>query len=295
MSVGGWLFEWLTWTRYTFKELIRKRVIVVALLLTALYLVLFALALSQIAKVAVAPTGNDLLGRTAFALGYLLLGLYSAQMVAAFFVLFSTMGTISGEIENGLLLTVLSRPTPRWRIFVGKWIGFAVWSFLYTAVLFWGIVAIVGLWLHVPVDGAALGRGFVLFELIPLVLLSLSMLASSYLPMLGTGILTALLFGLGWFGGLLDRFFNMPGAPTHAGIEKFGLVTSLLMPADAMYKRASYELIGLGDLPFAGEIQRNLGPFGISDTPSGAFVAYSVLYVLGLLVWGAVHFTRRDV
>lgn len=293
MKIGTIAYEWLTWSRYTFKELIRKRVIVVSLLLTMLYLVLFAVALSQFVKHA--PAENELLARSVLALGYLLLGLYSAQMVAAFFVLFSTMGSISGEIENGLLLTVLSRPIPRWRIFVGKWVGFAVWCLVYSAIVYWGIVSIVGFQVHVPVDGAALCRGFVLFELIPLVLLSLSMLASSYLPMLGTGILTALLFGLGWFGGLLERFFAMPGVTANAGVEKFGLVTSLLMPADAIYRRAAYELMGLADLPFAGDLQRQLGPFGISEPPSGTFIVYTVLYVLVLLVWGAVHFTRRDV
>jgi ABC-type transport system involved in multi-copper enzyme maturation permease subunit len=293
MSIGTLWFEWLTWLRYTFLELIRKRVIVITLLLTALYFVLYVLFLSIIAKNT--PTDNDLLGRSEFALGFLLLGLYSAQMVAAFFVLFSTMATISGEIENGLLLAVLSRPIPRWRIFLGKWIGFAVWNSVYAAVLFWGIVAAVASRLHVPVDGPSLWRGFALFELIPLVLLSLSMLSSSYFPMLGTGIFTALLYSIGWFGGLLERFFNMPGVPVHTGVEKIGLLTSLLMPADAVFRKVTYELIGFGDFPFAAELQRNLGPFGVSDSPSGAFVAYTALYAVGLMVWGAVHFTRRDV
>jgi ABC-type transport system involved in multi-copper enzyme maturation permease subunit len=293
MSFADLLRDWRTWIAYTGKELTRKRVIVVTLILSLCYLALFAVAFLQLA----AHLGHtdDPLNRSIFALGNVLLGLYSAQLVVAFFVLFSTMGTISGEIDSGLLLTVLSRPIPRWRIFAGKWAGFAVWSLLYTAVLFWGIVAVVGLKLHLPVDAAALWRAFGLYELIPLLLVSLSLLASSYLPMLGTGILTALVYGLGWFGGLLERFYNLPGIPPHAGIEKFGLVTSLIMPADAIYRRATYELIGLQDLPLAGQISRSLGPFGVSDVPSGAFIVYTVIYMGALLVWGAVHFSRRDV
>ncbi|KIL40709.1 hypothetical protein SD70_11520 [Gordoniibacillus kamchatkensis] len=293
MRLGELLRDWAIWIAYTGKELTRKRVIVVTLILSLCYLALFAAAFMQLAPRA--SDGQDALGQSIFALGIVLLGLYSSQMVVAFFVLFSTMGSISGEIESGLLLTVLSRPVPRWHIYVGKWIGFAFWSLLYTAILFWGIIAVVAMKLHVPVEPAALWRAFALYELIPLALVSLSLCASSYLPMLGTGIMTALVYGLGSFAGMLERFYAMPGISQHAGIEKFGLAASLIMPADAVYRRVTYELIGFGDMPFGEQISRTLGPFGVSDVPSATFIAYTIFYTGALLVWGAIHFTRRDV
>lgn len=283
----------LIFISFTGKELLRKKVSVVTLLLTAFFIGFYVYGLFKLhpahGNIADDSAINLYLKRTLITT----LGLFFAQMVAAFFVFFSSMGAINGEIENGLLLSVLSRPVPRWRIYIGKWIGLSVWSLLYGAILFWAIVLPVHYVLGLPLNGMNLLKAFLLFEWIPLLLLALSMLGSACLPTLGNGVACALLYGIGMFSGLFESVYNADGQ--HPGVENFSIFTSLLMPTDAIFRRMSYELIGGDAIPLTNETDRILGPFSSSHLPSTAFLVYTVVYLAILLAAGSWHFKRKDI
>lgn len=274
---------------YTGKELLRKKVLLFTLILTVGFFAFYFYGLSQIAK----DLNNvDLIQNYMSNVLIITLGLFFAQMISAFFVIFSSMGAISGEQENGLLFAVLSRPVPRWKIFLGKWVGFSVWNALYSAILFLCIILPVHWILGHPLLYANLIRAFLLFEWIPILLSALVLLGSSYLPTLGNGIACALLFGMGMFSGLLENVFNTNLA--HPGISNFSLFASLLIPTDAVFRRMTYELLGAANL-LLGQNSLSMGPFLNSQIPSNAFLIYTGAYLVLVLAGGIIHFRKKDI
>ncbi|WNQ14047.1 ABC transporter permease subunit [Paenibacillus aurantius] len=273
----------------TFKELTRKKVFLVTLILTLVFLVLFAFGIRELSSVweqnRVSPAEAMLNGMV-----LMILGLFFSQLLAAFFVLFSTMGTITGEQENGLLLAVAARPIPRWKLYLAKWLGHAIWISVYSTVLFVSVVWVANSLAGLPVLISDLLRGAVLFLWMPLLLLTLTMLGSVYLPMLGNGICSALLYGFALFSGLVEGVSSYGG--NHPALDKFFLLTGLLLPTDSVYRRSLYEAFGGAD--FAGLATSDMGPFSMPSVPSNSYLLYTVGYALFLLFLGCRAFNRKD-
>lgn len=278
-----------TYISATFKELTRKRVFLVTLILTFVFLVLFALGVRELAGTA-GPNHGPSAERLMNSIVLMVLGLFFSQFLAAFFVLFSSMGIITGEQENGLLLAVAARPIPRWKLYLAKWLGHAVWITVYNAVLFLSIVWTVHSLTGLPLLADELLRGLGLFLWMPLLLLALSMLGSVYLPMLGNGICSALLYGLALFSGLVEGVASYGGSPP--AVEKFVLLTGLLLPTDSVYRRSLYELMGGAD--WSGLAVADMGPFSVTSVPSNAFLLYTLVYAAVLLLLGCRAFSRKD-
>ncbi|MFB5191965.1 ABC transporter permease subunit [Alicyclobacillus fastidiosus] len=274
---------WMTWT-----EILRKRVLLVTVLMTLLFLGVYTFAMHSLAGLTSSNTGDDLLSNYLHAALGLAMGLYVSNFTVAYLAIFSSAGTISSEIESGLLLAILPRPVSRWRVYLGKWIGYAVWGVLYGAVMFWAVVVIVHAYTAVPLEAASLWKSFCVFELIPISLVSLSILGSVYLPALGNGVAMTLLFGIGMIGGFIQRITSVP----QAAMEKIGLVTSLLIPTNAAYYRMISELMGGSNSPVGGQ---ELSPFAGGPTPSNAFLGYTIAYICVVVGVGLWRFTRKDV
>lgn len=281
----------LTYIKMTGLELRRKKVFLMACILSLLFLILYTYGLHNLQSNQTPADTESLISHYVQGLGMIYIGLFFAQFIIAFYVLFSSMATISGEIESGLLYVILARPNPRWKIYLWKWIGYSFWNVLYAGIIYVCIIG-AGHWqLGFPIRFMPLCKGFLLFELTPLILLALSMLGSTYLPSIGNGIATALLFGLGTFSGLVNGVAN--SHTVHPGIEKFNLITSLLIPTDSLFHRMLFEM--MGNIPFGQEMSNFLGPFFSKAVPSNAFIIYAVCYLALLLLWGCIHFTQKDI
>lgn len=282
---------WITWL-----EILRKRVFVVTLLMTIVFLGLYAFALHSLSAANTSTANTNLLYTYLRGAVYLSLGLYVSNFTVAYLSIFSSVGTISSEIENGLLLAILPRPVARWRVYLGKWLGYSVWSLLYGATMFWCIVWIGEVFTSFPVTALMLWKAFCVFELIPLILVSLSVFGSMYLPTLGNGVAITLLFGIGIIGGLLQRLSTTANVPLT--LNNVGLVTSLLIPTNAIYYRVSSELMG-GNTNASTVMNMSsgnmLGPFGGGPTPSNAFLIYTVAYIVAVTGFGMWRFSKRDI
>lgn len=274
----------------TGKELARKRLLLVAVLVTVLFLAFYCYGLTKTAEASDFASAS-LIERYATVMPVLLIGLFFAQMLTAFFVLFASIGSISAEIESGQMLAVLSRPIPRWQVYLGKWLGFGVWNLLYSACLFWAIILANHYIFDFPLHAATLTKAFLLFEWVPLLLGTVSLLGSSYLPIIGNGILCALLYGMSMFAGFLEAVTGTKVYNT--GMEKFSLFTSLIMPSDAVFRRMVFELFGGSSLPIVGSMDQ-LGPFSPSALPNNTYLVYTVFFLLAGLTWGCMRFTKRD-
>ena len=111
---------------FTFREALRKKALLGALVLTALFLALYGVGLHfALADLERNPRLLAAL-KTTMAAEMLLFGLYALSNIAALLAIFTAVGTIAGEIEQGTLHTVVPKPLPRWQIVVGKWLGYAL-------------------------------------------------------------------------------------------------------------------------------------------------------------------------
>lgn len=281
----------MTWIVFAGKELYRKKIALIALLLTVLYLVLFNYVLS---KMTVRPEGLLQIPFQSLIAGVsaITLGLMFAGMIVAFVVFFATMGAISGESENGLMLAVLSRPIPRWKLYLGKYFGMAFWLFLYSSVMFAAILVSVHLAADLPLLWGSVVKAWLLFVWGPLLLLAISLLGSAYLPMLANGVACASLYGLSLFCGFAEGLSNMHGG--NDTLSSFTMVVSLFMPSNALFSRMTYEIIEGLDLPLLGDLLNQLGPFTPLNAPSLTFLAYTFVLLAALLALGCRAFGRKD-
>ncbi|QHT59563.1 ABC transporter permease subunit [Paenibacillus lycopersici] len=281
----------MMWIVFAGKELFRKKIVLVTFVLTLLYVGLFNFGLYKLmhqSRLIGLPFENVMEGVTLLSLGLLFGG-----MIVAFFVFFATMGTISGEVESGLMLAVLARPIPRWKVYLGKYFGTAFWILIYCTVLFLAMLLPVREMADVPLGAGSMFKAWLGFAWGPLLLLAVSMLGSVFFPMLGNGVACAILYGLGLFSGFAETLFSATGGSSSIGGLLFSV--SLLMPANSMFSRVTYEIIGGLDLPLLPDMMSRLGPFSPTNVPSPAFLGYSVIYWAALLALGCWAFKRKDI
>jgi ABC-type transport system involved in multi-copper enzyme maturation permease subunit len=273
--------------RMVWTEILRKRVFWVTVAMTVVFLALYLYAVQRGGS----ATGPDPLTQYLHHALWLAMGLYMANLIVAYLAIFSAAGTISAELESGLLLAILPRPIRRWQVYLGKWLGYSVWSVLYAATVYWAVIAIVQHATALPLDAGSVLRAFAVFELVPITLVGLTVLGSLFLPTLSNGVMTTLLFGIGMVGGFVQRV-----APGEAALNKVGLVTSLLIPTNADYYRMMYEVLGGSALPAIGsQFQEQMGPFGGGPVPSNLFLGYTVFYAFSCVAFGVWRFSRQDV
>jgi hypothetical protein len=93
------------------------------------------------------------------------------------------------------------------------------------------------------------------------------------------------LFGIGFIGGWIEQigsFLNNQAA------VNVGIVTSLLLPSEAMWRRAAFEM----QSPLVGVM--GVSPFSGSSAPSLVMVGYAVFYMLVILYLAMKQFSRKD-
>ncbi|SFT27910.1 ABC transporter permease [Paenibacillus sp. BC26] len=283
----------MMWISYAGKELFRKKIWIVSMVLTVLFVGLFCYGLSQIAS----HTQGELVPAQALmnGLSFLTLGLIFSQMIIAFLVLFSTMGVISGEVESGLMLAVLARPIPRWKVYLGRYAGIAGWLLIYSILLFLAILLPVHYWLDYPLDVPSALKALLYFVWAPQLLLAVTLLGSIYLPMLGNGVACAMLYGLSLFSGFAENLYAIQGTGANQTASQLSLFISMLMPSNAMLRRITYELFSGLNLPVTTDMIQSLGPFSAINVPSAAFIGYTVIYFILLLGLGCAAFRRKDI
>jgi len=282
---------------FTFKEALRKRVVLVAGLLTLAFLTLYGAGLhfmvggdARITDPAAAEIFELMEALTVFSMG-----IYLASFLVAGLAILAAVGSIAGEIENGTLYPLAARPLTRRDLLLGKYFGLAAMLVTYAALFFLALVGLVywqtglllpGLWVALP-----------LFALKPLVLLSVTMLGTTKLPTLGNGVLAFGLYTLSVLGGMIEQIGVMLGSTAAVYI---GVVTSLILPADAVYRRVVATVVDSlaqgtsPDMVFFNPAHV-LGPFGSHSTPSDWMLLYTAGYIVVMLMAAVRVFNRRDV
>jgi len=266
----------------TFREAARKRILWTALIAGVGFLALFGLGLHfQIADFSAATPAFV---RYQILSGMLMVGLYTVDLLAVVMTILTSVDTIAGEISSGTIQAIAIKPMARWQILIGKWLGFAGMLAIYVTMMFGGTVAVVygiaGLTPQHPLRGALL----VFLEC--LIALSVTFMFGTWFSTLTNGVIVLGLHGLAFLGGWLEQ---MSGFTDGSRLAMVGIVASLVMPTEAVWRRAAFEM----ESPLAGSLPR-FAIFSDVSLPSLAMIGYACVYLLVALGMATRHFRQRD-
>jgi Cu-processing system permease protein len=274
--------------RMTFREALRRRIVLAALVMSAAFLALYGLGLHFAAKdlLSRGGTGMDELLRRGAAAQLLYIGLFPASFIVGLTAVFASVGTISSELDSGVIYGVLARPIRRGELVVGKFLGLGLMLAAYAAVLDGAIVGLARWQISAPVTDWP--GALALFVLEPLVLVAIALLASSRLPTLAGGVLCTAAYAIGFVGGFIEQ---IGGIIKNQTMIDLGIVSSLLMPLDAVHRKAVSLVLPNGLLFGGGAAGVGIGE---NTTPSVWMIVYAVGFV-AVAVWLAARtFSRRD-
>jgi Cu-processing system permease protein len=275
---------------YGLREAMRRRVFVIVLLLTVIFLGLFALANHYVFRDVASitpPEDVNVDGRT-FAGAFLLgLAMFATLFLGVVLAVFLTLGTVSGDAERGLLQPLVVRPVGRSTLLLARFGGAASVCTAYVLGVYFASMAIIGLsgqwWPH-----RILSPGLELAAAVVLVA-ALSLLGSVVLSATANGIAVFMLFGAGLVGGLLGSIGH---ALNSHSIKHASAISAWALPFEALYQDALRQ-IAAGTSGLTGFLLQ-LGPFGGAYVHGWSIRLWAVAYLALVGVLALALFARRD-
>jgi Cu-processing system permease protein len=273
---------------YALGEALRRRVFLVVLLLTLVFLFLFWLGnhyvFRDIAQVQ-PPEGvnvRDFVGSFVFGLA-----MFATLFLGVVLSVFLTLGAVSGDAERGLLQPLVVRPIGRSTFLVSRWLGASLVCIPYVlAVYFAGmlITGIVGDWWpdRIVLPGLELCAGVVLVA-------ALSLLGSVFLSSTANGIAVFMIFGSGLVAGLLGSIGHALPSRTLIHAAK---IAAWVLPFEALYEDALHAITE-HTFGFTRFLLR-LGPFGGAENGGYGLRLWALAYLLIVGTVALLAFRRRD-
>ena len=268
----------ITWL--TFHEAWRRRMVLIALVLSVLFLAIFGIGFSLIDRSMPARI-SEIQRRSGYNL-LLMAGLYVTHFLTIMLAIFASVDTVSGEIASHTIQAIVTKPVRRWQVLLGKWLGYAAMISLYLGLLAGVILVVVYLLVGYRPPNALAGVGLLILE--ALVLLSLSLLGGTRLSTLTNGVLLFMLYGLAFIGAWVEQIGSFLQSRAAVNI---GIITSLVLPVEALWRRAAY----LMQPPILSSIP---SPFSGTSPPSTAMVIYALVDAAIALLLAMRSFSRRD-
>jgi len=118
-----------------------------------------------------------------------------------------------------------------------------------------------------------------------IVALSVTFLLGTRFSTLTCGVLALGLQGVAFMGGWLEQ---VSGFSQSTQIVTLGVLSSLIMPTESLWRRAAYEM----QTPLAGSL--SFSPFANVSIPSVTAVVYAGGYFVFILGAAMVSLNRRD-
>jgi ABC-type transport system involved in multi-copper enzyme maturation permease subunit len=273
---------------YGLREALRRRVFLVVVLLTAVFLGLFGLATwyvdAHVGDV-VAPAGID--SRT-FAGAFLFgLAMFATLFLGVVLAVFLTLGVVQGDAERGLLQPLVVRPIGRPALLAARFLGAAAVCAPYVLAVYFASMLITGLVAHwwpdrIVLPGLELAAGV-------LIVAAVSLLGSVFLASTANGIAVFMVFGAGLVAGLLGNIGHALAAKRLVDVAK---IVAWSVPFEALYQDG-LRLITEETSGLTGFLLR-LGPFGGAEEGGWGLRLWAAAYLVVALAAAAAAFARRD-
>ncbi|ADY26828.1 hypothetical protein Deipr_1694 [Deinococcus proteolyticus MRP] len=276
------------------RESLRKRLVAVLLILTSLFVGFYLYGIHRMyLDFLDRPGGLDPvtgeLGSALIPVNFAaMFGMYLVTFLGSLMAVLSTVGSVSADVESGVVQSIISRPVSRAELVAGRWLGFSAVNVAYvllvSLVMLGGVYLITG---FVPPNPAA---AIALMLLSILLITALTVLGSTLFTTLANGIGVFVLYGVGMAGGILNAIGTLVNSPV---MQTLSRVANTLMPTNELWLGASYHLqhpevnAGLKLSPFPNPF------FGSEAISPGTLLWAAALTVLAVLaaIW---NFNRRD-
>jgi len=269
----------------TLKEASRRRVLRALTGLTIVLLAISAFAFSRID----AEFGGLTSGESRLAASLVLnLVMFGLSLTAALGTAFLAGPTLAGEIESGLALAVLARPVRRSAVLVGKWLGLVAFGGGFVGIA--GLAQLLVVWVTVgywPPDPAV---GLALLAAQTTVLLTLSLLLSTVISPMASGVVAVGLFGATWIAGVVGVLGE---SLNNDAVARVGTVSRMLLPTDGLWRGAMHAFQNPGLISqFSEAFSGN--PFLSLSPPTTIYLVWAALWVALVLGLAGMAFLRRD-
>ena len=265
----------------TLREASRRRVLTAVAVLTVALLVLSGWGFSRLAAESTLTSGEAKLAASQV----LNLVMFGFSLIAALGTAFLAGPTLSGETESGIALAVLARPIRRSAFLLGKWLGLVIFGSVFIVLAGLAeclvVLATVDYWPPEPATALAL------LAAQTSVLLTLSLLLSTVISPMASGVVAVGLFGATWVAGVVG---GIGVALDNDGVERVGTVSRMLLPTDGLWRGAMHAFQDPAALAQAGPGF----PF-LSDAPlTFAYLAWVAVWVAMVWALATASFLRKD-
>jgi ABC-type transport system involved in multi-copper enzyme maturation permease subunit len=273
--------------KLTFREAIRRRILLAGLVLGIAFLIIYSIGLHFILAQVSQVVRDSSMGQNVMNVEsqntFLMAGLYAITFLSIAMAALLGADTLAGEINSSTIQTIVTKPIHRADVVLGKWLGFAGLLGMYQILTAGGVVLSMYIQAHYVPDNLLSGVGLIYLE--SLVVMTITLMCSAYFPALATGGIVFGLYGLAFIGGWIEQI----GAVLHNSTAvQIGIITSLIIPSEALWRRAAYEM----QTPLASVL--GISPFSASSVPSVLMVVYALLYLCVTLTLAIRIFQKRD-
>jgi Cu-processing system permease protein len=275
--VGAWVMAGVT-----FREAARKKLLLMALLAGVVFIALFSLGMHFQVKDIHSRHVAPLIAQEALR-AFVMVGLYTVDLIAVVMTALTSVDTLSGEISSGTIQAVATKPVSRRQILLGKWLGFVGMLTVYLVLVVGGLVGMAHLLSGIGPRNLMLGASLIWFEC--LLILSLTLFFGTAFSTLTNGVLVLGLHGLAFLGGWIEQAGTVLHSPRTVTL---GIVSSVIMPSESLWRRAAFEM----QSPIVGSL--NISPFNNASVPSRAMVGYALIYTALFLVLAVRRLGGRD-
>lgn len=221
---------------------------------------------------------------------FLMMGMFVVNFLVVLVAILTTVGAISGEIDDHTIQAIVTKPLRRGEIILGKWLGHGVMVVFYILLLTGGIMLVVYV-----ISGQSpphYTEGLMLYTLEGLVLMSVSILGGTRLSTLANGVVVFMLYGLAFVGGWVEQIASLPFLNSDTAVT-IGALAGKLLPSEILWRRASHVMAP--SIPLGLESE---GPppllFTFGREPDSSIVLYALIYIVVILLLAIVSFQRRD-
>lgn len=277
---------------WTVREAVRRKLVVGLFMLSVVYIGLFALGFrllyDRVTETISATSLEDVLAANILTV----LGLYAVQFLAAFLALFLAVGSISSEIDSGMLHAVLARPITRAQYLLGRWLAFTGLLVIYIVTMAGALMLIAGS--VAGYEPVGWGRALGMLSLQVVLLVTVGLFGSTMLSTMANGVITFSLFGLAWLGGLIEYIGVGVGNSAMANV---GTAVGLVFPSDALWRGASYYVQSSAFLAQTSALGQFTGgiPFASNRPPTVQLLVWVFAYLVVVQALARTAFGRRDI
>ncbi len=272
--------------KITLQEGVRKKAVLGGLLLAAAFLTLYGLGMYFVMRDLPVPDRfmDPDVFRDAVSGQLLASALNVAGMLTALVAIFTSAGAIATEVEQNTLHAIIPKPLMRWQVLVGKCCGlgamagsFAIGTTLALLILTWLFAGYFS-WMS--------WQSAVLLGLLGVLLTCVTVCASTLLSTLTAGVTVIMLYGLALVGGMVEQLGVLLDNQV---MQNMGIISSLLLPSDALWRMAAQRLDVQELAVLAGG-----GPFQGFSQPSAIMLVWTLLYISFAVLLGVRVFGRKD-